>query len=235
MNALFTVAILMGLAGSLHCVGMCGPIMLFLPFHHFTGLRKAAAIALYHFARISVYAMMALVIYSFRSVFNPVVQQYISIVLGSLFLFAGVISFLPFTKKLQVKLPWTKFVTKQLGEFMGNPGLPSIFISGMLNGLLPCGLVYMMLSATLALHTATHAVLFAYIFGVGTVPALVSIILFRSRINVGKIEFVKKYTPVVVFLFGIIFLLRGLNLDIPYLSPKVQVINGEVRSCCHKK
>ena len=69
------MALLMGLTGSLHCAGMCGPIMLFLPFYHFTGLRRFAAITLYHVARISVYASMALIVYYFREAFNPKIQQ----------------------------------------------------------------------------------------------------------------------------------------------------------------
>lgn len=229
------MALLMGLTGSLHCAGMCGPIMMFLPFQHFRGLKRAAAIALYHFGRISVYALMTLVVYSFRSSFNPRWQQYVSVSLGAILLLAGLLSFLPLTARLQVRMPWSDFVKRQLGRFMGAPGLPAMLVSGMLNGMLPCGLIYMVLSATTALHSVTEAVLFTYFFGLGTMPMLVSIILFRSHIMLAKGVSYKKFTPVFVFVFGCIFLLRGMNLGIPYLSPKVQVTNGQIHSsCCHK-
>ncbi|MCW3123853.1 MAG: sulfite exporter TauE/SafE family protein [Flavipsychrobacter sp.] len=229
------MAFLMGLTGSLHCAGMCGPIMLFMPFHHFSGFRKAAAIALYHLARISVYASMALIVYSFREAFNPKIQQFISITLGSLFLVAGILSFVPVNRKINIKLPWAEFAKRQLSHFIGNPTFSSIAISGVLNGMLPCGLVYMMLSAILVLHSPLQAISFAYFFGAGTLPMLISIILFRSRINLGRDARIKALTPIIVFSFGCLFLLRGLNLGIPYLSPKVTITNGQMHSCCHKK
>lgn len=235
MNSIYAVALLMGLTGSLHCAGMCGPIMLFLPFHHFTGGRKVLAMGLYHLARITVYALMAFIVYSFRDAFNPVLQQYISIGLGSLFLFAGIVSFIPMNNRIHIKLPWTDFVKQHLGRFIGSPALSSIAMSGLLNGLLPCGLVYMMLSATLVLHTPLEAVMFAYLFGMGTLPILIAIVFFKSKLNFNKGMAFKKLTPLIVFSFGCLFLLRGLNLGIPYLSPKVQVTKGEIHSCCHKK
>ena len=235
MSGGLAVALLMGFTGSLHCAGMCGPIMMFLPFHQFKGARKVAAIGLYHLARISVYALMAFIIYSFRDSFNPRIQQYISIGLGSLLLAAGIATFIPLGLKLQIKLPWAEFTKRMLSKFIGQPDMPSIAMSGMLNGMLPCGLVYMMLSAVMVLHSPLEAVSFAYFFGIGTTPMLVSIILFRSKLNFGRANAFKALTPIFVFGFGCLFLLRGLNLDIPYLSPKVQVTNGEIHSCCHKK
>lgn len=234
MTAAYIAALVMGLSGSLHCAGMCGPIMLFIPFHHFSGMKKYAVIGLYHFSRITAYALLALTLFSFRSLFNPVVQQYISIILGVSLLFAGLISFFP-ASPLQLKLPWSGFVKEKLSSYMGNPGVPSIAVSGFLNGLLPCGLVYMALSATLALKSPGQAVAATYLFGAGTLPVTVSIILFKSRLNLLKGVMIKKYTPVIVFFFGCVFLLRGLNLGIPYLSPKTQVSNGVIHSCCHKK
>ena len=231
----YLIALLMGLTGSLHCVGMCGPIMMFLPFNNFTGVRRIYAIALYHFARISVYALMAITLFSFRGAFNPRIQQYISVILGCTLLVAGIISFLPSQRKWQLQLPWNEFVKRKLSHFMGNPALSSIAITGMLNGLLPCGLVYMALSATLVLHTPFQAALFMYAFGTGTLPALISIIIFKNRVSFFRNGHYKKFTPVIVFSFGCLFLLRGLNLGIPYVSPKVQVSNGQIHSCCHKK
>src|SRR4051812_30068229 len=116
MISICSTALLMGLAGSLHCAGMCGPIMLVMPFLQFKGMKKLAAIGLYHFSRISVYAFMAFVLYSFRDMFHPAIQQYVSIAAGSILLLAGALSFFPVVSKIQMKLPWTEFVKKQLGN-----------------------------------------------------------------------------------------------------------------------
>lgn len=232
----YVVALLMGLTGGLHCAGMCGPIMLIMPFHHFSGGKKVLAIVTYHLMRISVYAAMAVVLYSFKGSFRPEVQRYVSMVLGAILLLAGILSFLPFGLPANVKLPWSGFVQRNIGRFIGQPSLSSIAVSGMLNGLLPCGLVYMALSATLALAGPGQAVLFTYSFGLGTVPMLVAIALLGRKVSFFHGRTFRKLTPLLVFSFGCLFLLRGMNLGIPYLSPKVAVAKGKViHSCCHKK
>lgn len=225
----------MGLTGSAHCAGMCGPIALIMPFQAFGGWKKLAALGLYHFGRISVYAGMAVVLHSFRSLFQPAIQQYISIAMGIILLGAGILTFIS-QHNFHVSLPWDGYVKKQLGSVMGKPGLGAIAIAGILNGLLPCGLVYMALSASVALHTATQAAGMLYLFGLGTIPMLVSISLLKSKINLRSSLNVKKFAPVVVFALGCLFVIRGLNLGIPYLSPKVAVNqHGIMHSCCHKK
>lgn len=236
MNTLtYTMALLMGFTGSLHCAGMCGPIVWVMPFQVFSGVKKALALGLYHLGRISVYAMLAAILHSFRSLFNPQIQQYISIILGALLLVIGILTFIP-NHTAKLKLPWAELVKKQLGHVIGRPGLGMITLAGVLNGLLPCGLVYMALSASLTSATAPQAVAMMYVFGIGTLPMLLSITLLKNKLSLLRTAHVRKLVPVIVFAFGGLFLLRGMNLGIPYLSPKVVVAQGEIRSCCcHKK
>ena len=223
----------MGFTGSLHCAGMCGPIVWIMPFQLFNGAKKFLAIALYHAGRISVYALLALVLHSFRNLFDPRIQQYISIILGGSLLLAGILSF--FSGHFRFNLPWGGFVKKQLGNVIGKPGLGAITAAGILNGLLPCGLVYMALSASMTLNSPTQVVGLIYFFGLGTMPMLVSISLLKSKVRFLQGSHIKKLVPVVVFSFGCLFVLRGLNLGIPYLSPKVEVAHNAIHSCCHKK
>jgi len=110
----------------------------------------------------------------------------------------------------------------------------TITAAGLLNGLLPCGLVYMALSASLAVPSSAQAVGLMYIFGLGTVPMMAAITLLKSRMAFLRTNHVRKLVPVIVFAFGCLFVLRGMNLGIPYLSPKVVVAQHEIRSCCHK-
>ena len=224
----------MGFTGSLHCAGMCGPIVWIMPFQLFAGIRKFFAIALYHIGRVSVYASLALVLHSFRNLFDPKIQQGISIALGAALLITGIFSFFP-GHFAQIKLPWGSFVKKQLGKVIGQPGLGAITVAGILNGLLPCGLVYMALSASMTLHSPAAAVGLIYLFGAGTLPMLVSITLLKNKIHILRSAHIKKLVPIVVFSFGCLFILRGMNLGIPYLSPKVVVAQNEIHSCCHKK
>ena len=121
MNALpYTMALLMGFTGSLHCAGMCGPIVWIMPFQAFKGTKKIVALGLYHASRISVYAFFALVLHSFRNLFDPKVQQYISIALGGSLLVIGLLSFVP-NHIAKLKLPWAEYVKKKLGHMIGRP------------------------------------------------------------------------------------------------------------------
>ncbi len=234
MNATLVMAFVMGLTGSLHCAGMCGAIVWVMPFKVFTGFRRVLAISLYHLGRISVYAGMAAVLHSFRSLFDPQVQQVVSVGLGVVLLIAGAISFFPGVLKTAGRVPWSGYVTRQLGSFIGHPGLGKILVAGMLNGMLPCGLVYMALSASMSATTLPSVVGFMYVFGLGTLPLLLSITLLKGRINL-RIPAARKLVPVVTFFFGCLFILRGLNLGVPYISPKIVVTGGKmIHSCCHK-
>ena len=235
MNTLtWTMALLMGFTGSLHCAGMCGPIVWIMPFQVFQGVKKIAALGLYHLGRISVYASLAIVLHSFRSLFDPKVQQYISLGLGGILLVIGILSFFP-SHQLKINLPWAETVKKHLGKLIGRPGLGTIGLAGILNGLLPCGLVYMALSASLAAATPIDAALFMYVFGLGTLPMLVSITLLKTRFSFIRTPNMRRLVPVMVFAFGCLFMLRGMNLGIPYLSPKVVVEQHGIKACCCHK
>ncbi len=236
MNTLtITMALLMGLTGSLHCAGMCGPIIWVMPFQLLSGWKKWLAISLYHFGRISVYATMGVVLHSFKSVFQPQWQQYISIVMGVVLLLIGLLSFFP-NSRFSIKLPWTQFVKNKLSHFVSKPSVSTLFITGLLNGLLPCGLVYMALSATLAAPGFAHAALLMYAFGLGTIPMLVGLTIIKDRTKVfGLGGRMRKFVPLFMLFFGSLFVVRGMNLGIPYLSPKVVVEQNEIKAdCCHK-
>lgn len=232
--AILAMAFLMGITGGMHCAGMCGPIALIMPFRQMSGSRKIIGLGVYHFARISVYALMGALLYSFKSLFNPAWQQWVAVAAGSVLLIVGLASFLQ--GHFRISFPWAGIVTRKLGAVMGSPSIVSLAVAGALNGLLPCGLVYMVLSASLTMMSAWSAVGMIYVFGIGTVPVLVIITLFAGKVPIHHMALVKRAAPLVVFVFGCVFILRGLNLGIPYLSPKVEMTNGTVySSCCHKK
>lgn len=227
------MALLMGATGSLHCAGMCGPIVWIMPFQALSGYKKWLGIFLCHFGRISVYAALGLLLYSFKSLFNPHIQQYVSIALGIVMLALGVIGFMP-GSKVSIRMPFTKWIQAQLGKFIGQPTVRSLFIAGILNGLLPCGLVYMALAMAVTASTATQAVAQMYAFGAGTMPILVTLTVLKTklRLTAGSL---RSMVPGVMFVFGCLFVLRGMNLGIPYLSPKLEVQGHTVKaSCCHK-
>lgn len=232
-TAIIITALIMGLTGSLHCAGMCGPIALIMPFHSLAGVKKWLAILLYHVGRITVYAALGVTLYSFKSFFNPVIQQYISIILGITLLLVGLLTFMP-GSKVNIYFPWTGFVQKKLGKLLASPGLSTLFLTGMLNGLLPCGLVYMALSLSMTAQDQAQAILVMYSFGIGTIPMLVAITVLKSRVHFASSR-IRQLVPVALFFMSALFILRGMNLGVPYLSPEISIEHNEVKArCCHK-
>ena len=233
-TASFAAALLMGIAGSLHCAGMCGPIMLVMPFQLHSGFQRYFGILLYHFGRIVTYAFLGALLFSFRGIIHPAWQQYFSVIAGVVLLSAGVFSFLPNTS-VQIKLPWTGFVKGGLEAIMWrkNPGW--LFVAGSLNGLLPCGMAYMALAAALAMPDAFSAAGIMVAFGFGTMPMMFGISLLKSQLRL-HMAALRKWTPMILFLFGSLFVLRGANLGIPVLSPKVvSTTTHEVKiQCCSR-
>ena len=230
-----TMAFVMGLTGSLHCAGMCGPIIWIMPFNGMKGFKKWLGISLYHFGRISIYALLGLVLHSFKSFFHPQWQQYISIILGAMLLVAGLLSFLP-GSKIKMSFPWAGYVQRQLGKVIGRPGVGTLFVSGLLNGLLPCGLVYMALTVSITAVSAWQSMLLMYAFGTGTVPMLVALTVLKDKAKFVRSWNVRHLVPAVMFVFGALFIVRGMNLGIPYLSPKISIEHNQVKaSCCHKQ
>jgi hypothetical protein len=100
---------------------------------------------------------------------------------------------------------------------------PSMFFIGSLNGLLPCGLVYLAVAGATATGHAGEGAMYMMLFGLGTWPVMIMVTFFGNWIGIGVRNRIKTAMPVLVMLMGIFFILRGLSLDIPYISP---VISG---------
>jgi sulfite exporter TauE/SafE len=207
-----------------------------MPFQQYGSAKRGLGIALYHFGRISVYALLGIMLHLFKGLFHPQWQQYVSIIAGVTLLALGLLYFLP-QAGVRLKLPWTGMVQKGLGRVMAQRHPAWLVAAGALNGFLPCGMVYMALAAAVSVPETWQAAAMMYAFGIGTAPMMVAITLLRSRTPLQVISF-RKWTPVVMLFFGCLFVLRGANLGIPYLSPKVDVAKTTAEapkmSCCHK-
>jgi len=168
---MYYTAIIMGLAGSLHCAGMCSPLAMAMtrnkPF--------LLSSVLYNSGRILIYGIMGSLAAAFGSIWHlNSYQQIISIVLGGVFLLAG-ISFrsmrIPFFDKMITA--FTSQLKKGFGIISNQKSGFTTFILGMLNGMLPCGLTYLALSACLILPSARDGSWFMLLFGIGTWPVMI--------------------------------------------------------------
>ncbi|MGV9012335.1 MAG: sulfite exporter TauE/SafE family protein [Flavobacteriales bacterium] len=101
----------------------------------------------------------------------------------------------------------------------------------MLNGLLPCGLVYIALAAALMQDGPLASAAFMVAFGLGTWPALIAVRLGGSMIPNGKRALFRRFQPYLVAAMGLLFVLRGSGLGIPYVSPVLYDVSTGVQDC----
>lgn len=224
---------LLGIVSSFHCVGMCGPIAFSLPVYYLPAHKKVVGILLYHIGRITIYASLG-VFFGFvgRQFFLAGGQQVFSIILGAIILLILVQSIL---QKRKISIPFFDQVQQKLQVFIGNyirkKQLYAMFVLGMANGLLPCGMVYLAITGALAAGTITGGFGFMAAFGMGTIPALLVLSFFGSVIGLEARNTMKKAIPYFVAIMGVLLILRGMNLNIPYVSPLLNNGSEHAISC----
>lgn len=225
-------AFLLGLLGSLHCVGMCGPIVLALPVYKKSFGKVVASRLLYNSGRIISYGLLgALMGLLGLGVALAGYQQKLSVISGVLIiLFALGSVFVNQSKWDTGANAVHRFVKNRLGRFLKSRGRLSSFLIGFTNGFLPCGLVYLALGGALAVGTLQGSIFYMMLFGVGTSFSLFALGLFGNFFGVRFRLSFNKWAPYLAFFVGILLVVRGLNLDIPYLSPGISPEN-EIEVC----
>lgn len=235
--AFILTAITLGLFSSMHCVGMCGPIALVLPVQFPTFLSRIRSTLFYNVGRTFAYALMGLLFGFIGKGFSMAGwQNVLSVVTGvlmlSLVLFPRMFS--QISKPGIFYRPVTKIKQNILQLFRKTSPF-SLFSIGVLNGFLPCGMVYLAIAGSLLTGSALKGMLFMVVFGLGTWPAMVSVSLIGQYIGNKTRNTFRKLSPYFMGVVALLLVLRGLNLDIPYLSPKTNNVEGiNAHACCHK-
>lgn len=209
----------MGLAGSLHCIGMCGPLALALPLNGTKGSNRFFSALAYNTGRIITYFSMGAILGWTGSRLVVVgYQQLFSIAAGTLILlllFLG--KNLPPIGVFPVfQARFKKYIAGFLTRKNSALGL---FIFGLLNGLLPCGMVYMAIASSLIIGGPLQSGIFMAAFGLGTVPLMLVLMITGHTLSFSIRTAMKKAVPYFIGVVAILMILRGLNLGIPYVSP----------------
>lgn len=231
-SMLFLPALILGLFGSLHCAGMCGPIAMAVPLKNNMLIERIFSSFLYNFGRAVTYALLGLAFGLIGQGFAlSGWQRWISIAIGAIMILSII-----FPAIFKSKVTFEKGVFRYIGKLKSGLGklfqirsYPSLFAIGILNGFLPCGLVYAAIGGSIATFSALNGALFMFIFGLGTFPMLISISLIGSILTQTIRQKLQKLVPFVIVLFGILFILRGLTLGIPYISPLEKRLHLEVK------
>ena len=228
-------ALLFGVLGSFHCIGMCGPIAFMLPIERKNSLKGFLQILSYHFGRLFTYCFMGLLFGLLGRSFHLLgFQQYLSIFMGVIMIL--LIVFPRITKKLSVAKYVSKLILKvknALGRELANKQKSTFFTLGFLNGFLPCGLVYMAIIGALTTTNALFGSLYMLLFGLGTIPLMTAIVYLGNFSKGAFRKRVVQLIPVVVVCIGVLFILRGLGLGIPYISPSPILDQVNSGILCH--
>lgn len=223
-------AFLLGLAGSLHCAGMCGPLILALAKARPRTTREIAGRVCHHLGRVASYCLLGLLLGLVGGLAAPDGwQRWLSIALG-ITLLIGLLaaSRFPLSKPL---MKWITLLKSSMPRLLQRNTLTSQSIMGALNGLLPCGLVYVAaVGATATGHPLTGAAYMA-LFGLGTWPMMLGIHLAGHRLPLPARLPPGRVARVAVWMMAVLLILRGLELGIPYISPDLTAQTGESRSC----
>ena len=208
---------IMGLAGSLHCVLMCGPLVL-------SAQTDPYGKVLYQAGRIISYLIIGVIFGALGKLISIFFyQQVLSVVSGSLLLVWVFFALFPGTSgfgSVVLRL-WSKSTSGLWQKVRSGNRFATALGMGVLNGFLPCGLVYMAAIASLNQGNIGYSLTFMTLFGLGTLPAMLAI-AYSGKLVPLKWRFsIRKLSPVLLALLGLLFIVRGLNLDIPYLSAHI--------------
>ena len=226
-------ALLMGFAGSLHCVGMCGPIAMALPLQGRRSWEKLTAGLLYNAGRVTTYATFGLVVGWIGGGLRWFGwQQRISLALGIIILlFMIVPAILPVNRMQNAVQSRMNGIRQTLARvlFRGTP--TAMFATGLLNALLPCGLVYMALAGSAVSGSPFQGAAFMAMFGLGTAPVMLATVWMGSLLHRQMRLKLQKMYPALLIAMSILLIIRGLDLGIPYLSPSLRISGSAAAHC----
>jgi sulfite exporter TauE/SafE len=225
----------MGLLGSFHCAGMCGPIALSLPFSTNNQYSHLTGNVLYQLGRVTTYGIIGFIFGFIGRGFSLAgIQQPLSIGIGILMILLVLLPKLFNTHQSPSILKNVILgVKKSLAKYLHKRGYFALYTTGVLNGFLPCGLVYMALLGAIGIGSPMQSGLFMVFFGLGTFPMMFGIALTGKFISLKWRRLFNKAVPYFIVILGIIFILRGLGIGIKYLSPSDGALQIQQTEECH--
>ena len=225
---------LLGFFGSLHCLGMCGPIVFALPIKK-NNLLGVLQNIIYQFGRVFSYTFLGVVFGLMgKGLKLSGLQQNLSIILGCIMILSV------FVPQKKIKKYTSKTVglflnklKKIFGELFKNNSIVSFFIIGILNGFLPCGLVYVAIFNSIESADIIQGGWIMIAFGIGTIPIMFFATWFIKLIGVQLRNKILKFLPIFIVIIGLLFIVRGMGLKIPYLSPPEKSLEvNKNKKCC---
>lgn len=214
----FSLAFILGFLGSLHCAAMCGPLMLALPLSPGGPARFVVGRLIYQLGRIVTYCLIGLLGGVIgQSILLAGFQRWLSIALG-----VAVLAGFVFSKQVALSAPVIRMVTRlkqAMATQLRQRSLRSLALLGLLNGLLPCGLVYVAAAGAVSRGSLRDGMIYMLLFGLGTLPMMLGLSLSGKLFPAALRGKLNRAIPIGVCLLALLLILRGMALGIPYVSP----------------
>lgn len=217
-------AFLLGFAGSLHCVAMCGPLMLALPVGSAARWQVVGQTFVYQAGRIATYGILGVAFGMLgKGIAIAGFQQVLSVFAGVLLLAAAF--FAARWEQAALAVPgmqaFTRWVQRQIGYLLKKYPRGAALGVGMLNGLLPCGLVYAAIAGALSTTSGWDGGVFMLLFGLGTLPLLLLLMIGGQRLSPGWRSRFRLVQPALLAVAGLLLISRGLHLDLSLFESAV--------------
>lgn len=209
---MFWAALIMGIAGSFHCAGMCGPILIALNAGN-KGFNLFSGRVVYHGGRISMYIIMGILAGAVGKILNINGFQKQSAIVAGIVMIVLVIVIYFKPSKMQFVTIYSSGLKNIFRKYFGSKSMIALFLLGSANGLLPCGLVYMAMAGSIAAGSIVNSAIYMFLFGLGTLPMLFGI-SYLSSINKNISYQLSRITPVLLIAMGLILIWRGLYVDV---------------------
>ena len=228
-------AFLLGLLGSTHCVGMCGPLALALPsFSLQDQLQMFLSSLIYNLGRVFSYAFLGLLFGLIGSSlaingFQQVIATILAILLLALALFS--INFEERVLRFKIFNQFYQVIQNQIRQQFRKSGLGPYFLIGFFNGFLPCGMVYVAIAGSVVVGNVLEGILFMIFFGLGTLPLMLLVAFSRKLIPRNIKRALRRFSPVVMIGFAIMILLRVIMIELPFELDFWEMIQQPVM--CH--
>lgn len=244
MNPIYIAAITLGLASNFHCLGMCGPIALAIPLNRSSKVSMIMGILQYNLGRILIYSVLGAIVGLFGITIQTIgVLQWVSIIVGViLIIYAWRKYFNQLFPSVHFNLGIASFLSSRIGPIAKSQNPFKLFLLGGLNGLLPCGMVFTALINAVLGGSPINSAFAMALFGLGTLPVMILIPFVANSITSSLRVKLNKAVPYLLTVVGLLIVLRGMNLNIPYISPRVTITknvnnstnNNSVKmDCCH--
>ena len=246
MTTFLITGLILGITSNFHCIGMCGPIALAVPVNRKNNITILSGAIQYNFGRILSYSLLGVIVGMIGlSIHTFGVLQWLSILSGVFLIAFAWRKYLKSLFNAHIPaLPIQGFLNKRLGKVLRSKNPLKLLFLGALNGLLPCGMVYAALLNALLTGNIIGSASAMIAFGIGTLPAMIGVIFMANKFTPKLRGSMNKMVPYLITVVGLLIILRGLNLGIPYISPQLKIKQNTEQNldekgdslemeCCH--